>query len=318
MKKTGLCDWLIDPPRAFDPLPVVFHRRRVFILPTMYGYLFFGILLAMLLGSINYNNNLGFLLVFFLGSISLVSMIHTYRNLLGVRIFSVSARPVFAGDTAVFRFLVRSESGRRQALGFLLEKERPVLEDIEAAADATVSVPRSASARGILRAGRLVVWTRYPLGLFRAWTIVRPDAACVVYPRPLAGPFQASGGGDSRDVADAAGDAPGVDDFAGLKRYQPGDPLGRIAWKSLSRGMGVFTKEFTRAGGGSVILDYDALGDGAMEWKLSRLTDMTVKAHRMNLEYGLRLPSQTIAPERGEGHRHACLKALAVYGKKEA
>jgi len=315
---TGLCDWLIDPPRAFDPLPVVFHRRRVFILPTMYGYLFFGILLAMLLGSINYNNNLGFLLVFLLGSISLVSMIHTYRNLLGVRILSVSARPVFAGETAVFRFLVRAESGRRQAVGFLLEKERPVLEDIGEKTDETISVPRSAQDRGILRAGRLVVWTRYPLGLFRAWTIVRPDAACVVYPRPLAGPFQTSDGGQSQESADAAAETPGVDDFAGLKRYQPGDPLGRIAWKTLSRGMGTFTKEFTKAGGGSVMLDYDRLGDTGTEQKLSRLSDMVVKAHRMNLEYGLRLPGITLAPERGERQRHACLKALAVFGKKEA
>lgn len=312
----GLCDWLIDPPRPFDPLPVVFHRRRVFILPTMYGYLFFGILLAMLLGSINYNNNLGFLLVFLLGSVSLVSMIHTYRNLLGVRILSVSARPVFAGETAVFRFLVRADSGRRQALGFLLEKARPVLEDLSEKSDETVSVPRSASARGILRAGRLVVWTRYPLGLFRAWTIVRPDAACVVYPRPLSGPFQTSGGADSRESDDAAADMPGVDDFAGLKRYQPGDPLGRISWKSLSRGMGAFTKEFTRSGGGSVMLDFEALGDSGTEIKLSRLSDMVVKAHRMNLEYGLRLPGRTLAPERGERHRHACLTALALYGKK--
>lgn len=314
--KTGLCDWLIDPPRSHDPLPVLFHRRRVFILPTVYGVLFFIILTAMLLGSINYNNNLGFLLVFLLGSISLVSMIHTYRNLLGLRLLSVSARPVFAGETAVFRFLVRAESGRRTALGFLMEKGRPVLEDVPEKTDHTVAVPRSAAARGILRANKLVVWTRYPLGLFRAWAIVRPDAACVVYPRPLAGPFQTSGGTDSRDSANAASSAPGVDDFAGLRIYQPGDPLGRIAWKSLSRGMGTFTKEFTRSGGGSVILDFDALGDPGLEQKLSRLADMVVKAHRMNMEYGLRLPGQTIPPDRGERQRHRCLKALAVYGKK--
>ena len=80
--------------------------------------------------------------------------------------------------------------------------------------------------------------------------------------------------------------------------------------------MGVFTKEFTGSSGASVIFDYDAVGTGDREQKLSRLTDLVIKAHNMNAEYGLRLPGRAIAPGKGERHRHACLKALALFDLK--
>ncbi len=292
------------------------HRRRVYILPTAYGYLFLFILSVMLMGSVNYNNNLGFLLVFLLGSIMLVSMIHTYRNLLGIKILSVSAKPVFAGRTALFQFLVHAGPTRRSAIGIQVDKDHPVMADIEATTGETMTVNVRARSRGILRPGRAVIWSRYPLGLFRTWTVVTPDIWCVVYPKPVAGPFRVTEkqGGDESDGHTIR---QGADDFSGLKQYQPGDPVARISWKSLSRGLGVFTKDFSGDEGGLMMLDYDAVRDAGMEHKLSRLTDMVIRAHSMNSEYGLRLPGQTIAPGKGERHKHKCMKALAVFGFNE-
>jgi len=310
---TKLFKKIFAPVRKVDTLPLSFNRHRVYILPTAYGFLFILILFAMLLGSINYNNNLGFLLVFLLGSITLVSMIHTYRNMLGIKLLSVSAHPVFAGKTALFKFLVRSESFNRRAIGFMMEKEYPVVENIFAKKDEPVAVKISTQFRGIFTPGRMTVWSRYPLGLFKAWTVIMPDVSCVVYPKPVAGSFRFAGsqGGDD---ADGNSVQRGVDDFAGLKPYQPGDPVSRISWKSFSRGLGMFTKEFSGDSGMSVMLDYDAVKSDEMERKLSRLTDMVLKAHNMNAEYGLLLPGKTIAPGNGERHKHACLKALAFYG----
>ena len=46
--------------------------------PTFYGFVYLGMVLALLLGSINYNNNLGYLLTFLLGGLLLVSLRQTY------------------------------------------------------------------------------------------------------------------------------------------------------------------------------------------------------------------------------------------------
>jgi len=61
--------------------PVRLDLRRIFILPTRSGIIFGLILMAMLIGSINYNNSLGFLLTFTLVGLGLVSILHTFRNL---------------------------------------------------------------------------------------------------------------------------------------------------------------------------------------------------------------------------------------------
>jgi uncharacterized protein (DUF58 family) len=302
--------------RKSDTLPLSFNRHRVYILPTPYGFLFLFILFAMLLGSINYNNNLGFLLVFLLGSITLVSMIHTYRNLLGIELLTVSAKPVFSGKTALFQFLLRAGATRRFAIGIKMDKEYTVFENLAENSDETIAVKIRSRSRGILRPDRTVVWSRYPLGLFRAWTVVQPDVSCVVYPKPVAGPFRGAGkqGTEESDVHSRRG---GADDFSGLKQYQPGDPVSRISWKSLSKGLGVFTKDFSGDGGMSMMLDYDAVKTNDVEYKLSRLTDMVLKAHNMNAEYGLLLPGRTIAPGNGERHKHKCLEILAFHGLHE-
>ena len=44
------------------PLPHTLRRNHIYILPSRMGLLFLLVLVAMLLASINYNNNLGLLL----------------------------------------------------------------------------------------------------------------------------------------------------------------------------------------------------------------------------------------------------------------
>ncbi len=298
-------------------LPVTVTRHRTYMLPTRHGMLFFFALLAMLVGSINYNNNLGFLLVFLLGAMSLVSMLHTHRNLVGLRVISVSAKPVFAGETAVFDFLVYSENVLRRALVFSIEKTHQTTEDVAAGAVTRIPVRAATRQRGVFRAGPVSVYTRFPLGLFYTWCTLRMELSCVVYPEPRAGPFQAHEGTADGAKAEGSGILDGTDDFMGMKTYQPGDPVRRISWKTFSRGQGLFTKEFGGRGRTILIFDYDAIKSDDAEKRLSRLCDLITKAARTNIEYGLRLPETFIPPGRGQQHKHRCLKALALSGKKE-
>jgi len=312
-----------SPSEARAPealLPIRLNRRRIFILPTRQGLLFLFVLFAMLLGSINYNNNLGFLLVFLLGGMLLVSIIHTWRNLLGLTILSVSCEPVFAGQTAFFSVLLSSGPLIRKAVTYGFEKQERQLTDIasEAAAQTGVRLetPAAATWRGFLTPGRFVLATRFPLGLFRAWSKLDIGAGCIVYPQPMEGPLQWKETADDAPDAGQAGGANrqrGVDDFDGLKQYQPGDALGHISWKTLSRGQGLFTKDFRAEAGRGVMIDYAAVSARDAETRLSRLADLVLRAGRMDAVYGLNLPGLYLPPDRGAKHRHACLKALALF-----
>jgi len=57
---------------------------RVYILPTGVGIVFALMAIAMLLGSMNYNNNLSFALTFFLIGLGFVAMHSCQRNLVGL------------------------------------------------------------------------------------------------------------------------------------------------------------------------------------------------------------------------------------------
>ena len=83
------------------------NRKQFSVRPTQHGFLFLGILIAMLLGSINYNNNAGFILVFLLGGMALISIFHSFKNLVGIQKDFLSPVPVFAGQTAIFPVRVR-------------------------------------------------------------------------------------------------------------------------------------------------------------------------------------------------------------------
>ena len=70
--------------------------------------------------------------------------------------------------------------------------------------------------------------------------------------------------------------------------------------------------------GDTVLLDYDAIRAQDPETRLSRLCDMVIKVSAMNLEYGIRLPDEIIAPGKGDRHRDLCLKRLALFGLPES
>ena len=295
------------------PLPQTLDRKRVYIFPTRFGFVFILVLFAMLLGSMNHNNNLGFLMTFLLSGMVLVSILHTYRNMIGLKILSVAAAPIFAQETAVFDFTVRVESPPRAAISFGFSNSDTVHLDLPVGKDNPVSVRVTAARRGIFVPGLLIISSRYPFGLFRAWAKLHLDAECVVYPKPISGSWRWNTD-DSLDDGEGKAGGSGVDDFHGLTPYQPGDSLQHISWKTYSRGQGLFTKVFVDQTGSSVVLDWHEIREPDGERKLSILCDLVLKAHSLNLAYGLKLPGQTLEPDTGEAHKRSCLKALALFG----
>jgi len=293
-------------------LPHQLEWNRIYILPTAQGSLFIIILIGMLIGSINYSNNLGFLLTFLLGSMTFISMLYAIRNLTGIRIFSTGVQPVFAEETALFEFNVRSEKNTRYTVSFSYRDGLESIKDISSEANTHIKVSVRTNTRGRFIPGPLIISSRYPMGLFRAWVVLRLQTACTVYPKPLAG--QVKLGPDTSLKDDENGkETQGVDDFKELRPYQPGDPLQRISWKAFSRGLELVTKSFVGKAGTSVFLNWESVAAMNMEKKLSILTHGILKLNRMNLVYGLSLPGEFIDQGSGEAQKHRCLKALALF-----
>lgn len=292
---------------------VVLRQRRIFILPTRYGLLFGLLTFVMLIGATNYNNSTGFLLGFLLIGTALVSILHSYHNMLRLSFQAGRSGAVFCGESALFGVVIDNGGGPgRIGVGLHLEGQSPVFTDIAAGGRVAVDLTLPALRRGWQPIGTLTVFTRYPLGLFRAWSQLRLDARCLVYPAPATG-FVAPPPARRAHHGTRSVQRPGSDDFLGLRSYHPGDPPRHVDWKAAARGRALLTKTFGDNVGEEVWLDWSDHPGQDIETRLGLLCRGVLWAEEAGRAYGLRLPGATIATGRGEEHKHRCLQALALY-----
>jgi uncharacterized protein (DUF58 family) len=308
--RQSVSDWIFRVQVPETP-PITLAQRRIFILPTRQGYLFAFTLLLLLVASINYALSLGFTLTFLLASMAGVALLHTWRNLAHLRLRPGRCDPVFAGDIAHFAVNVETPSQARFSIAMRRPGEEPVYADVIPTETAVIALPVHAARRGLLRCGRLEIFTRYPLGLFHAWSYVDFGLTVLVYPRPdpLAGAPPANARSLSEEGIPVAGD----EEFNMLRQYRAGDTPRQIAWKALAREQGLLTKEFSATASSELWLDWDEARAAGMEARLSILCQWVLQAEDFGQAYGLRLPGREVAPSRGEAHRTRCLEALATF-----
>lgn len=294
--------------------------RQIYILPTRWGLLYALMLISMLVGSINYNLSMGFVLTFLLASLGHLAMLHTWRNLVHCQIDVIRAPPVFAEQLSTYEIIVSDIKHRTHyALVAQLDELYPDVQDIISSTSNPVKqmfkLQLPAKKRGWQTMPHITFYSEFPLSLFHAWAYVQLDYRCLVYPKPseinqpkLLSPDNDAGVEPFHKQDD--------EEFAGHKSYQVGDSPKRVDWKASSRGIGMLTKQYHGQGTSSIWLDWNELDYLNIqldhEQKISLLTRWVVDAYSSNLLYGLHLPKQTIQPSNTEEHYHHCLSALAV------
>ena len=294
-------------------------QRNVYIVPTGAGWVYALTLLVLLLASINYQLNLGYVLTFLLAGSGVVSMHLTHATLRGLTLHLKPVAPVFAGDAAVLDVVLTSPGSARFGIGLKVARAPQASLtwiDVPALGQAHAQVSFVPAARGRVETPTLAAETRFPLGLFRAWSVWRPAAQLLVYPRPEqpAAPLPAARampGGPGRSRSTGGGEVEGV------RAYRRGDPLKLIAWKKaaklLDTGGDLVSRDTSASTHQELWLDWQSCGALALEARLSRLTAWTLAAHRAGADYGLRLPGLELQPTGGDTQRRHCLEALALW-----
>ena len=294
-------------------------QGNVYILPTRAGLMFALTLVVLLLGSINYQLNLGYVLTFLLAGSGVVSMHLTHATLRGLTLHLKPVSAVFAESPAVLDVVLSAPAKARFGIGLKVVStpgSTLAWTNVPAGGQATVQVSFVPGSRGLHDVPALSAETRFPLGLFRAWTVWRPAARLLVYPKvepaapkpPAARPVP---GGPSQSRSVDGGEIEGV------RAYRRGDALKLIAWrkaaKALETGGELVTRDTSASTHQELWLDWTACAGLAPEDRLSRLTAWTLAAHRAGADYGLRLPGGEIDLAGGDAHRRRCLEALALW-----
>ncbi len=309
----------------------ILGQRNIYILPTRAGLTFALTLVVMLLASINYQLNLGYALTFLLAGAGLVSMHLTHGNLRGLTLHLRPPAPVFMGDAALLEVVVSNPGQQRFGLGLRFDDRSTVVSDRAAAAAGITwcdaPTQGQAGAHLSLRPGRrgwqplpaLVLETVFPLGLFRAWTVWRPAARLLAWPRPELPapplpPAEATQG-DTRQSLRGAGS-----ELDGVRPWRRGDSMRQVAWKKVARSGELVSRETLGQPQQELLLPWSAAagaaGNGApgdAEQRLSRLAAWVLQAEHSGRVYAVQLPGARLPMGRGDSHRRAALDLLAQH-----
>lgn len=311
--RDAITEWIkrrVQRKRGPMTPPFKLEYRHIFVLPTTFGWGFAFMLVFMALGGLNFNNNMALILVFLLATVAQLTTLIAYRNLSGLKIDSVYSEPVFCGEDAQFRVFV-SNTGERQRFavqaGFSQAQDA---RDFSAGSSGAMVLRCPTRTRGWLAMPSFRMETRFPLGLFRAWSWIFPHNRCLVYPAPAKKPPPLPKTGRGQAGRAEKGDG---DEVHGLRKYRLGDSLQRVAWRASARHDELYSLEMESPREDACELDWHLLKGNDIENRLSVLTAWVINADHRQLTYSLNLPGIRIESGSGPAHRAACLEALALY-----
>ncbi len=326
-------NWLIKNPLDYFKLPdfskkpvfnfiskrsgpfdgsVTLTRERVYIVPTKAGLMFALLLLTLLIGSINYEKNLGFILTFLLAGVGNIVLLSTWRNIAGLELKRTQSQAVFAGEEATFSVqLINPQLINRYSIAISHNGNEYSVLDCAANSTSQIQFKVPSKIRGLLNPEKFRLYTEFPTGLFVAWTWVDLSMSCLVYPSPdqntTMSTFEHNNDGEN--------DSPnkGQENFSQLRKYQHGDNINHISWKVLAKTDELFSKEFSGSSPLTNWINWDEIPAKNDEQRLSIMTTLIINAENNNQHYGLKLPNKTIQPNGGTSHYHHCLSTLALY-----
>lgn len=289
-----------------ETVPILLNRHRIYVLPTRFGLLYSAVLIVMLLGALNYNNNPALLLTCLLGAASYQSVFQAFRMLNRLQLSALRVEPCHAGDMLRANLHFDIDARPRRSLRLQADDHETVF---DLADDGAIVLEVAAPQRGWRRLGRMRLSCEYPFGLFHVWSWLNPETAALVYPRLEANapPLPRAGAATASRTVRMSGD-----ELASLREYRPDDPQRNIAWKASARHERLLVKEFELRRGQEIVLDYAQLHGLPHEARISRLARWVCQAETVQQPYALHLPQRRLGPALGVEHRHACLRELAL------
>ena len=298
---------------------LVLHQRNVYIVPTVPGLVLAVTLLVLLITSINFQLSLGYALTFLLAGCALVAMHRGHATLRGLELYFPAQPPQTLGSANLHVHVHNPSAAPRYGLGLaFVENDTWMWSEIAAHHTNRLQLAWHAPRRGWVDIPPITLETRFPMGVFRAWTVWRPASKVLVYPAPeVGGPGLPVALALARAGAPAARSMPSDPAWDGLRPYRRGDPRKTLAWKSCAKAMAsgsdaLVSRERAPVQAAPLYLDYANTGLADKEARLSRLCAWARRAETLGLAYGLRLPHAHIEPGSGPLHLGHCLEAMAL------
>lgn len=288
-------------------------QKRIFIFPNKIGWLYLVFLILLFITGINYQNNLILSVGFIMVSVLITTIVATYQNLSSLIIKTSACDNVFVGDFVALpvTFENINKANKRGLMVGFEQSPCQLVPAIER--EQRVNLLFRPSERGLLSVPRIKLYSVFPMGLFMCWSWLRLEFNGLVYPKPVDFPFRMSAG-EAGDQDHSKTLISGMDEFDGLRSYQKGDSMKRVAWRQFAKTQQLMTKHYSDLQADERCLDWYALTGIDVELRLKILAGWVVDCHKQQCQYSLKLPHKIIEQNSGESHFRYCLKELALFG----
>jgi len=252
---------------------------------------------VLLLVGINYQLSLAFVVAFLLAGLMQAALLVSYRNLRGLIVRAGRSPHCKVGESLAFSVALASPERARDGIalrtqadgiGKIIAKSAP----LSVTQDTTTVVPLvfAATRRGLMALRRIVVESRAPYGLIRAWSYVHFEWLGVIEPQPETPPPPLpllTGDND----ASASRHVHVAHDPDSLRNYAPGDSLKRVAWKQVAKSGDWYTRTGDTGHRQEIELSWQLVTLTDTEARLSRMAAWLLRAHNENCAYELTLPN---------------------------
>lgn len=289
-------------------------KRKTYILPTKFGLAFLVMTLVLFFMAVGYANNLIYIFVFFLISISLTGIVITNRNVDRAYVVVVQPESNFAMENAVVNIEIENRGSRPiwdLQLTFAGSEEEFFIRKVEPHARAVAEVPWRPQKRGLCKLPVLTLKSTFPFGLLKSWQKYRFDQTVLIFPqREGEKIFPPEARDDERNQP--------VGLFKEHRLYQSSDSPTRIDWRATARRQELLVKNYEEAAKEKLHFDFAQTSQiNDLEAKLSQLTVWIDEAEKSGHSYSLKVQNFALSSSRGPGHFFNCLEHLATVEKDD-
>lgn len=276
------------------------NRKNLWMVPTSGGLWMFCFWLFLLLGAVNYQNNLGFMMVFLIASVGVLSILISFRNLSSRSLSVAKDQWLFAKTLGALKLNTHSPRDSHQLSLSMLGQSQTW----KRASSGSIELNWTPSNRGRVTLDQIEVGSLFPFGWLSVRTRWASPGEVIVFPTPIAAPNSARLGG----VGHSVGSQPS--DFD-LRPYRVGDRLNAVQWK-YNRPYRQWLVSAPFASGDVDTIDWRSYNEFPAELAISYMTDRVLNCESREAPYKLVLPGTQLGPDSGEGFLRECLTALAL------
>lgn len=306
-------------PRILGDLEFKLPYRKIGLMPSGGGWVLVFTLGFLLISSLRFNLNVGYLCSFILFAFMVICAVMSASQLAHKKI-QIKIKSVYTAQQESLIYIETDCQDERSIEIEVIENNQcQSRRGIRVSETQNFDVSIGSFQRGLHKIPELMISSGWPLGIWKAYAICCSEHIVVVGPKPELNPPAYSSKHQQAGVTAVESSRPNSDEAPdGLRAYDPAEGLSRLSWQVLAKTDGnVFVAKTSTQEPVSVRYEIDWQQMGAhidVEKRLERVWAWLLLADQKKTPWSLLMPSGRLSSQGGASSMQDAHLLMAFYG----